>query len=44
MLQDLKKAFDSGAILQTAFVSTQTLKQVDKLGMQIKLEPVLFFF
>ena len=40
VLQDLKKAFGSGAVLQTAFVSTQTLEQVSKLGMWTKIEPV----
>ena len=33
ILRDLKKAIASGAVLQTAFVSTQTLEQVEKLGM-----------
>lgn len=33
VLRDLKKAFESGAVLQTAFVSTQTLEHVEKLGM-----------
>jgi hypothetical protein len=33
VLRDLEKAFTSGAILQTTFVSAQTLEQVEKLGM-----------
>lgn len=40
VLRDLKNAFTSGAVLQTAFVSTQTLEQLEKLGMWTKIEPV----
>ena len=32
-LRDLQKALEVGAILQTAFVSTQTLEHVKQLGM-----------
>jgi hypothetical protein len=40
VLRDLKYAFTSGAVLQTAFVSAQTLEQVEKLGMWPNIEPV----